>query len=107
MNLTTHNTNYSLLKPHLEVTMYAGAPNFSWKPENNLALKILVDRGDGFKLLAVETHCDYLDRFPPPASGQTAIWKYKAIYFLNDLEVGQWSDEVEVKVVGVGRAGGN
>ncbi|MEI6336175.1 MAG: hypothetical protein WCS87_16570 [Methylococcaceae bacterium] len=35
-----------------------------------------------------------------PASGATAIWKYKAIYRLHDEQVGQWSDMISVMVGG-------
>ncbi len=34
------------------------------------------------------------------APGQTALWKYKAIYRLADEQVGQWSDVVSQAVQG-------
>ncbi len=43
---------------------------------------------------------DYPDTAPLPAPGQIALWKYKAIYRLNDEQVGQWSDVVSVPVAG-------
>jgi hypothetical protein len=33
-----------------------------------------------------------------PASGTAAVWKYRAIYRYDDIEVGQWSDVVSIKV---------
>ena len=35
-----------------------------------------------------------------PAAGQTAIYKYRAIYLLGDEEYGQWSDWVEITMRG-------
>lgn len=43
---------------------------------------------------------DYDDTFPLPAAGQSAVWKYKALYLLSDERVGQWSDEVSVTGMG-------
>jgi hypothetical protein len=35
-----------------------------------------------------------------PAAGQTALYKYKAIYVENDVEVGAMSAELSIAVVG-------
>ena len=64
------------------------------------ALEIWVDRGAGFGLLAIDTVPDYLDTAALPAPGQSATWKYKAIYRLNDEQVGQWSDPASIAVMG-------
>jgi hypothetical protein len=37
-------------------------------------------------------------------AGQSALWKYKAIYRQGDDRVGQWSDVVSLPVAGRGRA---
>jgi hypothetical protein len=34
------------------------------------------------------------------AAGQSALWKYKAIYHQGDDRVGQWSDVVSIPVAG-------
>ena len=34
------------------------------------------------------------------APGTGTVWKYKAIYRLNDEQVGQWSDVASVSVMG-------
>ena len=41
---------------------------------------------------------DYLDTAPLPAPGTSTVWKYKAIYGLNDEQAGQWSDVASVSV---------
>ena len=61
-----------------------------------------VDRGDGkgFVFLAVDTVPDYTDTAAMPPAGQSALWKYKAIYLQGDDRVGQWSDVVSIPVAG-------
>ena len=63
-------------------------------------IEIQVDRGTGFVFLAVDTVPDYTDTEPMPAAGQSALWKYKAIYRQGDDRVGQWSDVVSIPVAG-------
>lgn len=99
----TENTiDPNTLKPELKVESgTAGQPNIIWKKGLTTGVKIKVDRGSGtFEFLAVDTQPNYLDTHPLPPLGQTAIWKYTAIYLLNDEETGQWSDVVSISVVG-------
>jgi hypothetical protein len=39
-------------------------------------------------LFAIDLRPDYDDTAPLPAPGQAAVWKYRAIYRLNDAQVG-------------------
>ena len=88
-------------KPLLKLELSAGHPNVLWRKGGFDALEIWVDRGSGtFAYLAIDTVPDYLDTAPLPASGQSALWKYKAIYRLNDQQVGNWSDVVSIAVQG-------
>jgi hypothetical protein len=50
--------------------------------------------------LNITTNPDYADISPLPAPGISAVWKYKAIYRLNDAQVGQWSDVATIGVMG-------
>lgn len=61
-----------------------------------------VDRGDGkgFVFLAEDTVPGYTDTAALPASGASAVWKYKGIYREADVQVGQWSDVVSTPVMG-------
>lgn len=90
------------LKPELKIeTAAGGRPNIIWKKGLTEGVKIKVDRGTGtFQFLAVDTQPNYLDTHPLPPFGQSAIWKYTAIYLLNDEEAGQWSDVVSITVAG-------
>lgn len=38
--------------------------------------------------------------FALPAAGQTALWKNKAIYRINDEQVGQWGEVLSKAVQG-------
>jgi len=88
------------LKPVLKLVLQAGRPNVQWKKTVADALELQVDRGNGFVFLAIDTVPDYLDTFALPAAGASAVWKYKAIYRINDEQVGQWSDVSSISVMG-------
>lgn len=67
-----------------------------WKKGGFDGIRLEVDRGSGWAFLAIDTRPDYTDTEPFPASG--TLWKYRAIYLLNDEKVGQWSPAVSVRV---------
>jgi hypothetical protein len=60
--------------------------------------EIQVDRGDGkgYGLLTIDTTPGYTDTQPFPAG--KAIWTYKAIYRVDDVQVGHWSSPVSTTV---------
>ena len=60
--------------------------------------EIQVDRADGmgFVLLTIDTTPGYTDTQPFPAAPVT--WTYRAIYRVDDAQVGQWSLSVSVTV---------
>jgi hypothetical protein len=62
--------------------------------------EIQVDRGDGkgYVALAFDTTPGYTDTAPFPAA--PAKWTYRAIYRVNDAQVGLWSKPVTVAVGG-------
>src|SRR3989339_593979 len=88
------------LKPILKSRLDAGRPMIIWKKGPADAIDIYVDRKDGagFVFLVTDTFPDYLDTFPVPAGVQTAVWDYKAVYSINDEQVGQFSDPMPVTV---------
>ena len=53
-----------------------------------------------FAFLTIDTVPDYLDTATLPVSGTSAVWRYKAIYRLNDEQVGSWSDIATIGVMG-------
>ncbi len=90
------------LQPILSVDIQGGHPVLSWKSNGTDALEIEVDHGTGvFVLLTIRMSSGYQDNTPLPASGSACVWKYRAIYHINDKQVGHWSQVLEVSVKGV------
>lgn len=58
--------------------------------------EIQVDRGTGWTLLTIDTTPGYTDSTPHPVA--PTKWKYRAIYRVDDQQIGQWSPEVSVMV---------
>ncbi len=92
------------LKPAIAANISGTSVNVKWGWGGNGAsldsCEIQVDRGAGFVLLTIDTTPNYTDTQPFPAAGQSALWKYKAIYRQGDQRVGQWSDVVSIPVAG-------
>ena len=59
-------------------------------------IEIQVDRGSGWTILAFDTTPGYADTTPFPATATQ--WKYRAIYRVNDMQVGLWSATASVMV---------
>ena len=89
-------------KPILSVTFQASVPTLKWKKGKSNGIKLWVDRGDGqgFRFLVINTKAAYTDTHPLPPAGQTALWKYQAVYLVKDEEVGLISDILDVTVTG-------
>lgn len=89
------------LQPDLSHKLVNGQPYLDWPKAGTDALEIEVDRvGGQFALLTIDTSPGYLDTFPLPPAGSTALWRYRAIYRIKDQRVGQWSVVLEVAVKG-------
>lgn len=78
----------------------AAVPGWGWQGFSAFLdmLEIQVDRGTGWGPLAFDTTPNYTDTAPFPAT--PARWKYRAIYRLNDAQVGVWSAEASITVGG-------
>lgn len=90
------------IKLELKVRLVEGGkPEVMWKKLMMDGVELFVDRGTGtFAFMAIDTVPNYIDTHALPASGQTAIWRYKGIYRKDDTQVGEWSDVVSVTVTG-------
>lgn len=87
-------------KPILQVSLVQGGhPEIAWTKSGFDALEIHVDRSDGkgFVLCEVDIKPNYTDMFPLPEQPQ--LWRYKAIYRLDNMVTGFWSDTVNISVV--------
>ncbi len=76
----------------------AAAVLIPWTKGKFHGIRIEADRGDGkgWAFLAIDTRPDDSDTEPFPSGG--AVWRYRAIYLLDDEKVGQWSPAVSVNV---------
>jgi hypothetical protein len=90
------------IQPVIDAMISGNHVNVKWGWGGNGAYldmcELQVDRGDGkgFVLLAFDTTPGYTDTQPFPAA--PAIWTYRAIYRVDDNQVGQWSLPVSVTV---------
>jgi hypothetical protein len=87
-------------KPALKTTLSGDKVLVQWTKGKFSGILLEKDSGSGYVLLDKDFMPDYLDNTAMPAAGQTAIWKYRAIYLLRDEKAGQWSDEVSITVTG-------
>ncbi|MEY4385730.1 MAG: hypothetical protein RLY20_1013 [Verrucomicrobiota bacterium] len=94
----------STVQPNLKVRLSGGRVEVDWGWQGNSAYldlcELQVDRGDGkgFGLLAFDSTPGYVDTAPLPAA--PAKWTYRAIYRVDDAQVGQWSNPVSLTVGG-------
>jgi len=70
----------------------------NWKKGQFDALIIEKDSGNGFVTLDKALRAKYTDNSPMPAQGETAVWKYRAMYCYGDTPVGLWSNILLVTV---------
>lgn len=97
-------TDRVMLKATISLRLINGGhPEIVWKRNGMSAIDIYVRRGDReeWVFLATDTVPNYTDTFALPASGESAVWAYKAIYRADDEQTGQWSDEASVLVKGM------
>ena len=93
----------STVQPILTAKVSGAHTELGWGWQGNAAwldsCEIVVDRGTGsFVPLVVDTTPNYTDTQPFPAT--KTIWTYKAIYRVNDAQVGLWSQPISVTVGG-------
>jgi hypothetical protein len=90
------------IQPQIEAEITGNRVEVDWGWQGNSAYldqcELQVDRGDGkgFILLAYDTTPGYVDTAPFPAT--PVKWTYKAIYRVDDAQVGQWSNPVTLTV---------
>jgi len=90
------------MKPAIELRLVGGGfPEIIWKKLGVDAIEIWrMEEGGTWHFLAVDTVPNYIDKTPLPAIGTAKLIKYKAIYKMDDENVGAWSDEVAISVKG-------
>ena len=79
-----------------------GHPEIVWTKGNFDGVDIYVDRGNGsWVFLATDTYPNYTDTASLPANITSAVWQYKAIYKLDDEQIGDFSNPVSATVAGI------
>jgi len=85
-----------IMKPTLKLVMKGGQVEVQWIKGDADALLIESDKGSGtWQFLAVDTVPHYPDTTPITAP---SVWKYRAMYMVNDERVGLWSDVASITV---------
>ena len=88
------------LQPVIKATVAGNKVEIDWSWQGNSQfldqLEIQVDRGNGWQILTFDSTPGYTDTTPHPTT--LTRWKYRAIYRVDDQQVGQWSAEVNVTV---------
>ena len=96
--------DFATVQPKLTAKVSSGGVEIVWSfqgfREWLSSCEFMVDRGDskGFRHLVTDTTPNYTDTEPFPTA--KAIWTYKAVFFVDDAPVGQWSQPVSVTVGG-------
>ena len=90
------------LKPLIEVSQQALKVLIVWhKARGTDALRIEADYGTGtFVHVIDDPRPNHLDLHALPAAGQSAVWKYRAIYVRDGVPVGSYSDVASITVTG-------
>jgi hypothetical protein len=83
------------MKPVLALVLKGGHVEVQWAKGHSDGIRIEADKGSGWQFLAVDTIPNYTDTAPIAAPG---TWKYRAMYFISDEPVGQWSDVAGITV---------
>ncbi|MEO7933877.1 MAG: hypothetical protein ABIT76_12035 [Chthoniobacterales bacterium] len=90
------------IQPDIEASVSGNRVNIDWGWGGKGAFldqcELQVDRSDskGFVFLSIDTTPGYTDSTPFPAT--PTKWTYRAIYRVNDQQVGLWSKPVSVSV---------
>ena len=85
------------LKPVLKLAIKGGHVEVQWTKGHADAICIekLVGTATAFSFLAINLKPNFIDRTPIT---EAAVWKYRAIYILNDEPVGHYSDICQIAV---------
>jgi hypothetical protein len=102
LGIAALHTTAEHLTPDLKIKYSAGYPEISFHRFEHQAINLYKDKGDGqgygkpFKTLMKSPFTDT----ELPAVGTSAVFKYKAVYIDNNIEVGNFSAEQSVLVTG-------
>ncbi len=87
--------------PELKVALQAGYPELIFTKHGFIVINLYRDAGTGYSTAPYKTltKSHFID-YDLPAVGVTAHYKYKIVFVENDVEVGNFSPEVSITVIG-------
>jgi len=83
------------MKPVLALVLKGGQVEVQWKKGDSDGVRIETDKGTGWQFIGIDTVPHFTDTTAITAPG---TWKYRAMYFISDEPVGQWSDVATISV---------
>jgi len=88
-------------KPVLTVKLVEGGfPQIKYKKGKYSGAKIEKEKGGEWDLVTISTPPKFIDRTDFPATGQSKIVKYRAIYMYKGVAAGQYSEVFTITVTG-------
>lgn len=77
--------------PEFEIVFAGNHPVLRWKKKTADAIRIEKDKGQGWYHADNDIKSPWADKDDLPPAGQSAVWKYRIIYLINDEQVGAFS----------------
>jgi len=84
--------------PEFIVVFAGNHPVLKWKKKTADAIRIEKDKGQGWYHADNDIKSPWADKDDLPSPGQSAVWKYRIIYLIDDEVVGGYSDIITVTV---------
>lgn len=94
-------TDPNTIQPELHYKLDVGRPHLKWQKSIAEAVDLYADHndGNGFMLVGRFIRTEYLDTTPLAAGKIADDWKYKAIFVIADVQVGQMSQVITVRAM--------
>ena len=92
--------DFATAKPLLKVTLDVNHPKIKYKKNRTDGINLYGDHDDGLGMVFIRfvTKTTFVDLTELAPGKNSAVWKYMAIYVVEDTEVGIESDEVTITV---------
>jgi hypothetical protein len=97
---TVTTVDFNNLKPEIKVNLVGNIPQYEYTKKGTTGVVVYCKRGaeTDFIYLDKDLKTPYVDNRANLVKGTPELRTYKFRFFYNDIEVGNWSDEVSVTV---------
>lgn len=85
-------------KPSLKLVISGGKVIVKWKKGDFDGIVIEKNSGNGFVTFDKSVRPNFEDPTELPRANQSAIWRYRAMYFHKNQNIGEWSNVVSITV---------